>query len=228
MSENLLVVNQIRWRDANQFDFPSEPISYQFQPARSYLLKSEQPEAKDKLLRLLGLLEEPSSGEILLEGRRVTGLNPEELGEIRNRKFGFLFSSPFLLPAFTVLENVAMPLFKVARVDAREAKNITELVLGLIGILPIVDMQARRLSVLDQHLTALARAVVLHPQLLIVQSLGLNLTGEEALLMIHAMSRIPVRLGATVIATLAPAVDFVARDVVLEIDARGMRESRQE
>jgi ABC-type lipoprotein export system ATPase subunit len=228
MPEDALVVEQIRWQGVNECDFPATPISYQFQPARFYLLKSEQPEPKDKLLRLLGLLEEPRSGEILLEGRRVTGLDPEELAEIRNRKFGFLFSSPFLLPAFTVLENVAMPLFKIAQVDAREAKSTTELVLTLVGIMHIVDTLARRLSLLDQHLTALARAVVHYPRLLIAHDLGMNLTPEEASILVQAVGRIPGRLGTTVIATAIPEVDFGGWDVVLEIDATGMKESKQE
>jgi ABC-type lipoprotein export system ATPase subunit len=228
MPEDALVLEQIRWQGVNECDFPATPVSYQFQPARFYLLKSVQPDPKHKLLRLLGLLEEPSSGEIVLEGRRITGLDPEELAEIRNRKFGFLFSSPFLLPAFTVLENVAMPLFKIAQVDAREAKSTTELVLSLVGIMPIVDTLARRLSLLDQHLTALARAVVHHPRLLIAQDLGMNLTPEEASVLVQATARIPGRLGTTVIATAVPEVDFAGWDIVLEIDATGMKEWQQE
>ncbi len=55
---------------------------------------------------------------------------------------GFLFASPFLLPSFSVLENVAMPLFKVAQVDAREAKSITETILDLVGIAEIVEVMA--------------------------------------------------------------------------------------
>ncbi|MBV8814246.1 MAG: ATP-binding cassette domain-containing protein [Verrucomicrobia bacterium] len=228
MPEDVIVVEQIRWQGVNECDFPVTPINYHFQPARFYLLTSEQPEPKDKLLRLVGLLEEPKSGEVLLEGRQVTGLDPEELAEIRNRKFGFLFSSPFLLPAFTVLENVAMPLFKIAQVDARQAKTTTELVLSLVGIMPLVDMPARQLSLLDQHLTALARAVVHYPRLLIVQDLGMNLTPDEASILVQATARIPGRLGTTVIATAAPEFDFAGWDVALEIDANGIKESQPE
>jgi ABC-type lipoprotein export system ATPase subunit len=227
-AEDILVANQISWRSPSDSRPKGEPISYRFQRSSFYVLESEEAQAKHSWLRLFGLLDEPGSGEILLEGRRVTGLDSDELGEIRNHKFGFLFASPFLLPSFTVLENVAMPLFKVAQVDAREAKGITEAILDLVGIAEIVEVAAARLSPLQQHLTALARAVVHHPRLLIIEELGLNLDTEAALRVFEVARRIPGRLGATVIATLCPGVDFGSGDVVLELGTAGIREHRKE
>jgi ABC-type lipoprotein export system ATPase subunit len=179
-------------------------------------------------LRLFGLLDEPVCGEILLEGLRVTGLDSEELGEIRNRKLGFLFAAPFLLPSFTVLENVAMPLFKVAQVDAQEAKSITEMILDLVGISELVELPASTLSPLQQHFTALARAIVHSPRLLIIEELGLGLDPQAALRVFDVARRIPERLGTTVIATLSAGIDFASGDVVLEIGAAGIREVRKE
>jgi len=226
--EDILVANQIRWRDESDSGPQMDPMSHRFQRASFYILESADTQTKHSWLRLVGLLDEPASGEILLEGRLVTGLDAEELGEIRNRKLGFLFASPFLLPSFTVLENVAMPLFKVAQVDAREAKNITEAILDLVGITEIVDVTASKLSPLQQHLTALARAVVNHPPLLIIEELGVNLGPEAALHLFAVARQIPERLGTTVIATLSAEIDFVKGDVVLELGTAGIRELRKE
>ena len=132
------MANQISWRSPSDSGVQIHPISHRFRRASFYVLECDETQAKHCWLRLFGLLDEPACGEILLEGRRVTGLDSEELGEIRNRKLGFLFAAPFLLPSFTVLENVAMPLFKVAQVDAREAKSITEMILDLVGISELV------------------------------------------------------------------------------------------
>jgi ABC-type lipoprotein export system ATPase subunit len=226
--EDILVAHQISWHGANDSGVQIQPVSQRFQRSSFYILESDDDEAKRYWLRLLGLLEQPAGGEILLEGRPVTGLDPEELGEIRNRKFGFLFAAPFLLPSFTVLENVAMPLFKVAQVDAREAKRITEAVLDLVGISELVEVAASRLSPLQQHLTALARAIVHHPRLLIIEELGLGLDAESALRVFDVARRIPERFGSTVIATLSAGIDFASADVVLEIGADGIREVRKE
>jgi lipoprotein-releasing system ATP-binding protein len=226
--EDILVADQISWRGSSDSGAPVHPISHRFQRSSFYILESEDPEFKHSCLRLLGLLEEPTAGELLLEGKRVTGLESEELGEIRNRKFGFLFASPFLLPSFTVLENVAMPLFKVAQVDAREAKSITEAILHLVGIADIVEVMAARLTPFQQHLTAMARAVVHHPRLLIIEELGLDLDTEAALRVFEVARRIPERLGTTVISTLSAGIDFAGGDVVLEIGTAGIRELRKE
>jgi ABC-type lipoprotein export system ATPase subunit len=226
--EDILVANQISWRSPSDSGVEIQPISHRFQQSSFYILESDDARAKHCCLRLFGLLDEPACGEILLEGRRVSGLDSEELGEMRNRKLGFLFAAPFLLPSFTVLENVAMPLFKVAQVDAREAKSITEMILDLVGISELVELPASRLSPLQQHLTALARAIVHHPRLLIIEQLGLGLEAEGALRVLDVARRIPERLGTTVIATLSAGVDFASGDVVLEIGAAGIREVRKE
>jgi len=226
--EDILVANQISWRGPSDSGVQIHPISHRFQRASFYVLECDEAPAKHCWLRLFGLLDEPACGEILLEGRRVTGLDSEELGEIRNRKLGFLFAAPFLLPSFTVLENVAMPLFKVAQVDAREAKSITEMILDLVGISELVELPASRLSPFQQHLTALARAIVHHPRLLIIEELGLGLDAEAALRVFDVARRIPERLGTAVIATLSAGVDFASGDVVLEIGAAGIREIRKE
>ena len=85
-AEDILVANQITWRTPSDTGAQIHPVSQRLQRSSFYVLESDDAQAKHCCLRLFGLLDEPVCGEILLEGRRVTGLDSEELGEIRNRK----------------------------------------------------------------------------------------------------------------------------------------------
>src|SRR5207253_1966319 len=152
------------------------------------------------------------------------GLDIDELGDIRNRKYGFLFSSPFLLPAFTVLENVAMPLFKVAQVEPAEAKVITEEILEIVGITQIATTAVGQLNGLDEMLAALARALVHHPRVLIAELVGNNMHRNEAELFLSILRESGQRLGLAVIATLAPHISWGQADVRLEIGPEGVEE----
>ena len=119
-------------------------------------------------------------GRYLCDGSRVNYLDVDGLSYIRNRKYGFLFSAPFLLPTFSVLENVAIPLFKIAEVDALEAKVIVEEILEMLGISRIANATVEDLKGLDGMLAALARALVHHPRVLIAERVGCNLQEYEA------------------------------------------------
>jgi ABC-type lipoprotein export system ATPase subunit len=225
MAEELLAALGIITRRSDETDFGGLEFTYRFRKSRFYELVGPEQGGKHLALQLLGLRLEPASGEIQLDGQKVTGLESEVLSEIRNQKFGFLFAAPFLLPSFSVLENVAMPLFKIAQVDAREAKRITEEILDLIGIMSIVEIKAAELPPLEQTLTALARAIVHHPRLLIVEELGQNLDAGSADYLQRIIRRIPEHLGIAVIATRASHVPAQVADVVLEFDGGRLKES---
>jgi lipoprotein-releasing system ATP-binding protein len=195
-----------------------EDFSYNFHAATFYALSGPEFGGKSLLLHLLGLLAKPASGQVLMEGQPVTGLDLEELSEIRNRKFGFLFPAPFLLPSFNVLENVAMPLFKITQASAREAKAATEAVLELVGISEIADVAVDQLRPVEQHLVALARAVIHHPKILIGENIGARLEDRVGEHLLSKMRQVCQRLGITVIATIAPGFKWERADVVLEVE----------
>jgi len=199
-------------------------FTYQFRPGSFYHLSGPEFGGKRLLLQMLGLLLPPQSGEIIVDGSLVTDLDIDNLGEIRNRKYGFLFSSPLLLPAFSVLENVAMPLFKIAQVNAREAQIITDEILEIVGVSAIAATSIESLDVLHEMLTALARALVHHPRILIAEMVGTNMTNSEAETFLNTIRLSSQRLGLTAIATLAPHVSWEQADIRLEIGAEGAEE----
>jgi putative ABC transport system ATP-binding protein len=203
-------------------------FTYDFRPGSFYHLSGPEFGGKHLLLQILGLLCPPESGEIVVDGARVTELEIDDLGEIRNRKYGYLFSSPLLLPAFTVLENVAMPLFKVAQVDTSEAKVITEEILEIVGVSRIATSPVGQLDGLNGMLAALARALVHHPSVLLAESVGTDLREDEAELLLSTLRTSGRRLGLVVIATLAPHISWGQADVRLEIGPEGVEEFRRD
>jgi len=122
---------------------------------------------KGLLLNLLGLLERPDSGRVFLDGERVDGLAPHDLREVRNQNFGFVFSQRALLPAFTVAENVAMPLFRIRGDDPAQARERTIGVLDFCGISSYSGELADRIPEEAQNLVPLARALVHGPRILV-------------------------------------------------------------
>ncbi len=201
-------------------------FSYEFRSGVFYHLSGPTFGGKRLLLQILGLLLPPDSGEIIVDGSRVTDLDINDLGEIRNRKYGFLFSSPFLLPTFTVLENVAMPLFKITQVETPEAKAITEEILEIVGVSRLATTSVEELDRLEGMLAALARALVHHPRVLIAELVGNDMGQSEAESLLSTLRASGQRLGVAVIATLAPHIGWGQADVRLEIGPEGVKESK--
>ncbi len=229
MAIDPLTVRNLSGERANEGD-PAEAVrdfTYQFRPGLFYELTGPEVDGKSLMLHLLGLLWPPRSGDIFVDGSRVNDLDLDDLSYIRNRKYGFLFSAPFLLPAFTVLENVAMPLFKIAEVEAPEAKVITEEILEMMGVSQIANAPVEDLNGLHGMLAALARALVHHPRILIAENVGLNLEENEASVLLSILHESGRRLGLTVIATLAPHVSWRLADVCLEIGPREVKEFKR-
>lgn len=181
-------------------------LSLHFGAATFNVLAGAPGSGRREFLRVLGLLDPPAGGEVLLEGRATAGLDEPAREQLRNQRCGYLFAAPFLLPAMTVLENVAMPLFKISQVDPPQARSRTEALLEFVGLAASAQELADGLSLFDQHRVSLARALANEPALLVVESLDAGLPGAESA-RFAALLRLAVeRFGVTVIAC-APA-DF--------------------
>ncbi len=121
---------------------------------------------KSTLMHLIGLLDTPSSGTLLIDRNNVTNMSDKERSEIRNRMLGFVFQYHHLLPDFTALENVMMPLL-IAGKKRKEAKEIAEKLLKEVGLEDRMDHKPGELSGGQNQRVAIARALSCSPAIVL-------------------------------------------------------------
>ncbi|HEX9727643.1 MAG TPA: ABC transporter ATP-binding protein [Gemmatimonadales bacterium] len=129
---------------------------------------------KSTLLHLLGALDRPTGGEIILNGIPLTSLEPAEADIIRNREIGFVFQFHHLLREFTALENVMMPLW-IAGVPSPLARGRAEEVLAQVGLAGRMTHRPGQLSGGEQQRCAVARALVHDPKVILADEPSGNL-----------------------------------------------------
>lgn len=189
-------------------------ISLVFAPGTLTVL---QGDGKNLLLRLLGLLETPDAGDVLLNGAGTRHLAAGVRDALRNRHFGFLFAQPFLLPAFTAIENVAMPLFKISGIDSDEARPRVHALLDFVGATAFAHTPVGQLPLADQHRVALARALANEPDFLIAENIDAAFPDGDLPHFAKLLRRAVVEQGVTVIASTATQEFMPVADRVIEI-----------
>jgi len=153
---------------------------------------------KSTLLNLIGTLDRPSAGEIVLDGERLSGLSDDGLTRVRRDKIGFIFQFFNLLPSLSALENVAIPLHLRGWKRSKARERAAEL-LDLVGLGSRKDHLPDELSGGERQRTAIARALSVYPPILLADEPTGNLdthTGSEILKLIHDLHQ---RLGATIL-----------------------------
>lgn len=136
---------------------------------------------KSTLLHLLGTLDRPSSGQVIYRGKDLSLLNEDELSRIRNREIGFVFQFHYLLPDFSALENVMLPALIRGWEWERARKEAVRL-LEMVGLKERISHRPGKLSGGEQQRVAVARSVILEPQLILADEPTGDLdpaTGEE-------------------------------------------------
>jgi len=121
---------------------------------------------KSTLMHLIGLLDTPSSGTLLIDSNDVTKMSDKERSEMRNRMLGFVFQYHHLLPDFTALENVIMPLL-IAGKSRKEAKEVAEKLLKEVGLEERMNHRPGELSGGQNQRVAVARALSCSPAIVL-------------------------------------------------------------
>jgi lipoprotein-releasing system ATP-binding protein len=148
-------------------------------PSEAVAVVGSSGAGKSTLLHLLGALDRPSGGTVLVGGEDVAGMDDVHLADLRNRRIGFVFQFHHLLREFTALENVMMPCL-IAGVDRHSAETRGRELLDSVGLSERLQHRARQLSGGEQQRVAVARALANDPLVLLADEPSGNLDAHTS------------------------------------------------
>ena len=175
-------------------------VSFQISKGEFVSIIGPSGSGKTTLINLLGCLDNPSSGEILLRGKSIFGkskrLSERELTRIRRETFGYIFQNFYLIPTLTVMENVVLPLTFYCKPDAdREAPKL----LKLLGIDNRQDHLPGQISGGEMQRVAIARAMVNMPEILLADEPTGNLDTKRSVEIVQVLQELNKNVGLTIV-----------------------------
>ncbi len=176
---------------------------------------------KSTLLNVIGLLDTPTRGEIIIDGSQTGKLNDQDLTRLRGRSIGFVFQYSCLLPEFTAAENVRMPLLANRGWPDVEMNRTAQTLLGQVGLEPWKDHMAGDLSGGQQQRVAIARALAMQPALILADEPTGNLDTRAADGVFDLLRSVNRTLGTTfLIVTHDPRLAVRCDRIVELVDGR--------
>lgn len=176
-----------------------QDIDLRINPGEFVAITGPSGSGKSSLLYLLGLLDMPSSGSVLLEGRDTSQLPASEMASQRLKKLGFVFQFHFLLPEFTVLENVMIPMRKLGGRSEKEIQSRAAELLSDLGLSAESGKIPEQLSGGQRQRVAIARALANDPLLILADEPTGNLDTRNGQIVFDIFKRLAEEKGKAVI-----------------------------
>ncbi len=175
-------------------------IHLMVQPGEFIAITGPSGSGKSSLLYLLGLLDMPTTGSILLEGRETSRMSGGELAAQRLKKLGFVFQFHFLLPEFSTLENVMIPMRKLAQESEQKMRARATRILEELGLAALFNNKPDQLSGGERQRVAIARALANDPLIILADEPTGNLDSKNGRLVFDIFKRLATQNQQAVIA----------------------------
>ncbi|PIT37543.1 lipoprotein releasing system, ATP-binding protein [Snodgrassella alvi] len=175
-----------------------DDLNFKIGSGRSISVVGASGSGKSTLLHLLGGLDTPSSGSIRLMGRDITELSQKAIGQLRNQYLGFVYQFHHLLPEFTALENVMMPLL-IGHMPKAQAEEQARAMLDKVGMKQRLAHRPGELSGGERQRAAIARALVTHPACILADEPTGNLDRKNASNVLDMMLDLQHELGTSLV-----------------------------
>ncbi len=169
-------------------------VSFSIEQGEMMAIVGSSGSGKSTLMHLLGGLDSPTSGEVVFNGQSLNSLSSSAKAELRNRELGFIYQFHHLLPDFTALENVAMPLL-IGKVNKTEVQERAREMLAAVGLEKRAAHRPSELSGGERQRVAIARALVNRPRLVLADEPTGNLDARNADAIFDLLGELNVRQG---------------------------------
>ncbi|HMV60276.1 MAG TPA: ABC transporter ATP-binding protein, partial [Agitococcus sp.] len=181
MANSVLVLEKLNriYGEGEAQNHVLKDISFSLKQGEFTALIGQSGSGKSTLLNLIGLLEQPSSGELYLTGQQISQLHEQERTRLRNHALGFVFQFHHLLSAFTAIENVMMPM-KIRGIADKQLKARAQELLAKVGLEKYAHRYPTQLSGGQQQRVAIVRALMAQPALVLADEPTGNLDSQTA------------------------------------------------